>query len=64
MDRGGVKPVRGVDAGAGAGPGVLELGDGMVLTQSCGLTTVAVFLTTLLGTRYDAQRQHLRDWCF
>ncbi len=37
---------------------------GMVLTQSCGLTTVAVFLTTLLGTRYDAQRQQLREWCY
>jgi len=37
---------------------------GMVLTQSCGLTTVAVFLSTLLGTRYDAQRQQLREWCY
>ena len=37
---------------------------GMIVTQSCGLTTVAVFLTTLLGTRYDAQRQQLREWCY
>ena len=37
---------------------------GMVLTQSCGLTTVAMFLATLLGTRYDAQRQQLREWCY
>jgi DDE family transposase len=37
---------------------------GIVLTQSCGLTTVATFLATLLGTRYDAQRQQLREWCY
>jgi hypothetical protein len=37
---------------------------GMVLTQSCGLTTVAVFLATLLGTTYSAQRQQLREWCY
>ncbi len=37
---------------------------GMVLTQSCGLTTVATFLATLLGTTYDAQRQQLREWCY
>ncbi len=37
---------------------------GMVLTQSCGLTTIATFLATLLGTRYDAQRQQLREWCY
>ncbi len=37
---------------------------GMVLTQSCGLTTVATFLATLLGTSYDAQRQQLREWCY
>ncbi len=36
----------------------------MVLTQSCGLTTVATFLATLLGTTYDAQRQQLREWCY
>jgi len=27
---------------------------GMVLTQSCGLTTVSMFLSTLRGTTYDA----------
>src|SRR5579863_2246391 len=37
---------------------------GMVLTQSCGLTTVAPFLATLLGTTYTAQRQQLREWCY
>ncbi len=37
---------------------------GMVLSQSCGLTTVATFLATLLGTGYDAQRQQLREWCY
>ena len=37
---------------------------GMVLTQSCGLTTVSTFLATLLGTTYDAQRQQLREWCY
>ncbi len=36
----------------------------MVLTQSCGLTTVAMFLSTLRGTTYDAQRQQLREWCY
>ncbi len=37
---------------------------GMVLTQSCGLTTVVTFLATLLRTGYDAQRQQLREWCY
>ncbi|MDQ2830221.1 MAG: endonuclease, partial [Chloroflexota bacterium] len=36
----------------------------MVLTQSCGLTTVATFLATLRGTTYDAQRQQVRAWCY
>jgi len=36
----------------------------MVLTQSCGLTTVSMFLSTLRGTTYDAQRQQLREWCY
>ena len=36
---------------------------GMVLTPSCGLTTVATFLATLLGTTYSAQRPQVRDWC-
>ncbi|GAC1461906.1 MAG: hypothetical protein PVSMB4_20360 [Ktedonobacterales bacterium] len=37
---------------------------GMMVTQSCGLTTVAVFLARLLGRTYGAQRQQLRDWCY
>lgn len=37
---------------------------GMMVTQSCGLTTVAVFLAGLLGRRYAAQRQQLREWCY
>src|SRR5438309_6145865 len=37
---------------------------GMVVTQSCGLTTVATFLALLRGTRPDAQRQQLREWCY
>jgi len=37
---------------------------GMMVTQSCGLTTVAVFLARLLGRSYGAQRQQLREWCY
>jgi hypothetical protein len=37
---------------------------GMMVTQSCGLTTVAVFLARLLGRGYGAQRQQLREWCY
>ena len=37
---------------------------GMIVTQSCGLTTVATFLAGLLGRSYDAQRQQLREWCY
>jgi len=37
---------------------------GMMVTQSCGLTTVAVFLARLLGRTYAAQRQQLREWCY
>jgi hypothetical protein len=37
---------------------------GMMVTQSCGLTTVAVFLAGLLGRTYEAQRQQLREWCY
>ena len=37
---------------------------GMIVTQSCGLSTVATFLANLLGRSYDAQRQQLRDWCY
>ncbi len=34
----------------------------MVMTHSCGLTTVAVFLAGLLGKKEDAARQQLREW--
>src|SRR5919204_585473 len=37
---------------------------GMVVTQSCGLTTVAAFLALLLGKRPGALRQQLREWCY
>src|SRR5579875_1171055 len=37
---------------------------GMMVTQSCGLTTVAVFLARLLGRGYGAQRQQRRAWCY
>ena len=37
---------------------------GMMVTQSCGLTTVAVFLARLRGRGYGAQRQQLRAWCY
>jgi hypothetical protein len=37
---------------------------GMVMTQSCGLTTVATFLALLLGKRPGALRQQLREWCY
>jgi len=37
---------------------------GMMVTQSCGLTTVAVFLARLRGRTYGAQRQQLREWCY
>ncbi len=36
----------------------------MMVTQSCGLTTVAVFLARLRGRTYGAQRQQLREWCY
>ena len=34
----------------------------IVVTQSCGLTTVAVFLAELLLCKEDAMRQRLREW--
>jgi hypothetical protein len=37
---------------------------GMVMTQSCGLTTVATFLALLLGKRPGTLRQQLREWCY
>jgi hypothetical protein len=35
---------------------------GIVLAQSCGLTTVAVFLAYLLDLREHSVRERLRDW--
>lgn len=35
---------------------------GMVMTQSCGLTTVAAFLASLLGQKENSVRQRLREW--
>jgi hypothetical protein len=35
---------------------------GMVLAQSCGLTSVATVLAGLLDRHYDAVRQQLREW--
>jgi hypothetical protein len=37
---------------------------GMVLTRSCGITTVAVFVSGLLNRKEDAVRQQLREWCY
>ncbi len=34
----------------------------MVMVQSCGLTTVAGFLGTLLGQKESTLRQRLREW--
>ena len=36
---------------------------GIVLAQSCGLTSVAVMLASLLNRRESALREQLRDWC-
>ena len=35
---------------------------GMVMTKSCGLTSVAVFLAAVLGGQEAALRQRLREW--
>ena len=35
---------------------------GMVVTKSCGLTTVSVFIATLLGQKEGTVRQRLREW--
>jgi|SRR5581483_633387 len=37
---------------------------GMVVAQSCGLTTVAVFLSLLLQQSPLTLRQQLREWCY
>ena len=35
---------------------------GMVMTKSCGLTTVAAFLADLLDQQENTVRQRLREW--
>ena len=35
---------------------------GIVMTGSCGLTTVSVFLAALLGKKENTVRQQLREW--
>jgi hypothetical protein len=35
---------------------------GMVMTKSCGLTTVGGFLASLLGQKDNTVRQRLREW--
>ena len=35
---------------------------GMVMTGSCGLSTVSVFLAALLGKKENTVRQQLREW--
>lgn len=37
---------------------------GIVLTKSCGLTTVVCFLARLLGWSKGNLRQRLREWCY
>src|SRR5579885_1675137 len=37
---------------------------GMVVAQSCGLTTVAGVLSLLLGQSPQTLRQRLREWCY
>lgn len=35
---------------------------GVVLTKSCGLTTIAAFLALMLGKKENTMRQRLREW--
>lgn len=35
---------------------------GMVITGSCGLSTVSVFLAALLGKKENTVRQQLKEW--
>jgi hypothetical protein len=37
---------------------------GMVMSKSCGMTTVSAFLASLLGTNEGSLRQRLREWCW
>ena len=36
----------------------------MVVSQSCGTTTAAMWLSELLGGKADTWRQRLREWCY
>ena len=36
----------------------------MVVSQRCGTTSGAMWLSELLGGSYDAWRQRLREWCY
>lgn len=36
----------------------------MIVSRSCGTTSAALWLGELLGGRYDAWRQRLREWCY
>src|SRR5579859_8098384 len=36
----------------------------MVLAKSCGITSVAALLASLLDTSYSTMRQRLREWCY
>jgi hypothetical protein len=37
---------------------------GMAIVKSCALTTVMVFLATLLKVKENTMRQRLREWCY
>ena len=37
---------------------------GMVLTRSCGMSTIACFLAALLDQKELSVRQRLREWCY
>lgn len=37
---------------------------GIVLAQSCGLTSVTVMIATIVGRKESAVRQQLREWCY
>lgn len=37
---------------------------GMVVAQSCGITSVTTLLAPLLGCQESALRQRLREWCY
>src|SRR5258708_27285788 len=62
MDRGGVRKLPSLSA---AEARVLALYSfGMVLVQSCGLTSIAVFLGLLLDRHENSVRQQLREFTY